>query len=281
MNRLIADSGSTKTEWCLCDGAQVAKRLCTGGINPVYQTGNDITAQLREELLPGMEGLPVPEQIHFYGAGCITQKIPAVEQALRAVFPKTEVIEVSSDMLGAARSLCGHEPGIACILGTGSNSCEYDGENITANIPPLGFILGDEGSGACLGKHLVADLLKNRLPAELKAVFLEKYALDQGSIIDRVYRQPMPNRFLASLTPFIAEHLHYPQMRQLVVSAFTAFLQRNVMQYDWKGKAVHFTGSIAYHFSVPLAEAAARCGIQPGKIEKTPMEGLIMYHYGK
>ena len=187
-------------------------------------------------------------------------------------------VEVNTDMLAAARGLCEHEPGIACIMGTGSNSGYYDGEHIKANVSPLGFILGDEGSGAYLGKLLVGDILKNQMTPELKDKFLKQFDLEPGDIIDRVYRKPFPNRFLASLSPFLAQNLHEPCVHTLVLNSFKAFLKRNVMQYDYEHSKVHFIGSVAFHYKEVLAEATQEMGIQLGTILKSPMEGLIRYH---
>ena len=181
-------------------------------------------------------------------------------------------------MLGAARGLCGHEKGIVCILGTGSNSCFYDGEEIVSNVSPLGFILGDEGSGAVLGKLLVGDILKNQLPAQLKEEFLKQFDLTAPEIIDRVYRQPYPNRFLASLSPFLAQHLVEPGIRTIVLNSFIAFIRRNVMQYDYTQYPVRFIGSVAYCYKEILQEAAKETGLGIGKILQSPMEGLIEYH---
>ena len=199
----------------------------------------------------------------------------------RAILRHLEVkgeVEVSTDMLAAARGLCGHQAGIACIMGTGSNSCYYDGEKIVQNVSPLGFILGDEGSGACLGKLLVGDLLKNQLGAELKEEFLSQYNLTPADIIDRVYRKPFPNRFLASLSPFLAQHIDNPGIRNLVLGSFKAFLKRNVMQYDYNNTPVHFIGSVAFYYQEVLSQAAYETGICLGTILKSPMEGLIAYH---
>ena len=187
-------------------------------------------------------------------------------------------IEVNTDMLAVARGLCGHKPGIACIMGTGSNSCFYDGEKIASNVSPLGFILGDEGSGAVLGKLLVGDMLKNQMTPELKEKFLNKTGLTPPEIIDRVYRQPFPNRFLASLSPFLAENIQEPSVHALVLGSFKAFFQRNVMQYDYKNHPVHFIGSVAYHYQDILHEAARELEIQITTIVKSPMQGLMTFH---
>ena len=181
-------------------------------------------------------------------------------------------------MLAAARGLCGHEAGIACIMGTGSNSCYYDGEKIIENVSPLGFILGDEGSGAVLGKLLVGNILKNQFTPELKEKFLSQFNLTPGEIIDRVYRKPFPNRFLASLSPFIAQNLQEPCVRQMVLGSFKDFFKRNVMQYDYSHNKVHFIGSVAHYYRDVLEEAANEMGIQMGTILQSPMKGLIAYH---
>ena len=277
MNILIADSGSTKTDWCVAEDGKILRRTKTDGINPVFLTDEELR-NAAEDAARQLEDMR-PEAIRFYGAGCIPTQTERVIRALRQAFPAAEDMEAGSDMLGAARGLCGHQAGIACILGTGSNSCLYDGENIVANVSPLGFILGDEGSGAVLGKLLVGSLLKNQLTPGLKEAFLEQYALTPADIIERVYRRPLPNRFLASLSPFLAEHLEDAGVHQLVLDAFRDFLRRNVMQYDWQAHDVHFCGSIAWHYKKILAEAAVSLGIRIGQIIQSPMEGLVRYHF--
>ena len=213
-------------------------------------------------------------------AGCgFPDKISMVHRAITKHLSVKNEVEVNTDMLAAARGLCGHDSGIACIMGTGSNSCYYDGKSIVTNVSPLGFILGDEGSGACLGKLLVGDILKNQMTPELKEKFLKQFDLTPADIIDRVYRKPFPNRFLASLSPFLAQNLGEPCVRALVLNSFKAFLKRNVMQYeDYQHQKVHFIGSVAFYYKEVLAEAAKEMGIQLGAIIKSPMEGLIKYH---
>ena len=277
MNILIADSGSTKTDWCVAEDGRILRRIQAGGINPVFLTDEELREAAAEaaSLLEDIR----PEAIHFYGAGCIPTQAERVIHALRQAFPTADRVEVASDMLGAARALCGRQAGIACILGTGSNSCFYDGERIVANVSPLGFILGDEGSGAVLGRLLVGALLKNQLTPGLKEAFLEQYALTPADIIERVYRRPLPNRFLASLSPFLAEHLEDAGVHQLVLDAFRDFLRRNVMQYAWQAHDVHCCGSIAWHYKKILAEAGASLGIRIGQVIQSPMEGLVRYHF--
>lgn len=275
---LIADSGSTKTDWCLAEQGVAQKRISTKGMNPFFQSEEEMAAEMQSSLLTQL-GDERPEAVYFYGAGCAFDKVEPVRRAIAHVLKLDACqVEVNSDMLAAARSVCGHQAGIACILGTGSNSCFYDGREIVANVSPLGFILGDEGSGAVLGKLLVGDLLKNQLPAGLKEEFLTYYGLTPADIIHRVYRQPFPNRFLASLSPFIATHIGVPQVRQLVKRSFVDFLQRNVMQYDYRRYRVGFNGSVAWHYRDVLSEAMADLGLQLGPIIQGPMEGLVKFH---
>ncbi len=275
---LIADSGSTKTDWCLVEHGQLVRQLFTKGINPFFQSEEEIGLEISGALLPQLKTQTF-QAVYFYGAGCaFPDKIATVLRAISQHLIVEETIEVSTDMLAAAHGLCKHEPGIACIMGTGSNSCFYDGRNMVSNVSPLGFILGDEGSGAVLGKLLVGDILKNQMPSELKEKFFERFRLTPPEIIDRVYRQPFPNRFLASLSPFLAEHIEEPTIHALVLNSFQAFLKRNVMQYDYFRYPAHFIGSVAFHYQAILREAARKVGVQIGDIQQSPMEGLIQFH---
>lgn len=274
---LIADSGSTKTDWCLIEDRTSVGLTATAGINPFFQPEEEIRQKLTDELLPQLPEGAI-RSVHFYGAGCTPEKASVLQRAIASSLPVSGEIGIHSDMLAAARSLCGHEAGIACIMGTGSNSCFYDGESITHHVSPLGFILGDEGSGAVLGRLLVGDILKNQLPAAIQEEFFRQSGLTPADIIDRVYRRPFPNRFLASFSPFIAQHLEEPAIRKLVSDSFTAFLRRNVMQYDYPHYPAHFVGSIAWHYKDLLQEAAQTVRVSIGKIVQSPMEGLIRYH---
>jgi len=278
---LIADCGSTKIDWCLVNGSKVEKQVFTCGMNAVMLTEEEIRLRIADDLMPELGGLAgAVDAVYFYGAGCISAVVcDNVAHAIRANLHSAGTIEVYSDLVAAARALCGHDSGIACILGTGSNSCCYDGKEITANVSPLGFILGDEGSGAVLGKLFLGDLLKNQLPADITQRFMREYDLDLLGVIRRVYREPQPNRFLASVAPFIAKHIDCPQIHNLVLGSFKAFFLRNVCQYDgWKTSAVHFVGSIASVFRPVLCEAAEATGCTVGKTVKSPMAGLIAYH---
>jgi len=278
---LIADCGSTKIDWCLLNGKKVEKQVFTLGMNAVMLTEEEMRARISTELMPELSDYTSKiKEVYFYGAGCLSAEVCSnVANAIKANIPGADKIEVYTDLLAAARALCGHEPGIACIMGTGSNSCFYDGEKIAANVSPLGFILGDEGSGAVLGKLFFGDLLKNQLPADVTAEFLEEYSLDLLTIIRRVYREPQPNRFLASVTPFISKHINVKEIHDMVLGTFTAFFKRNVMQYKgYEANKVNFAGSIAYYFKSVLEEAAHNSGYTIGKVIKSPMEGLLSYH---
>ncbi|MDR0543167.1 MAG: ATPase [Dysgonamonadaceae bacterium] len=272
---LIADSGSTKTEWCVAENKKQVQRIITKGMNPYFQSEEEIGNEILSALAPELKTTTF-DAVYFYGAGCLPEKIPAMQRAI-VKYLNVKTIEVNSDILAAAHGLSGNHPGIVCILGTGSNSCYYDGEKVVSNVSPLGFILGDEGSGAVLGKLLVGDLLKNRLPTGLKEKFLEQFNLTPAMIIERVYRQPFPNRFLASLSPFLAQNIEIPEIRALVFNAFKSFLDRNVKQYDYQNNKVHFVGSVAYYYKEILEEAIRECGMQLGNIMQAPMEGLILY----
>lgn len=281
--KLIADSGSTKTDWCLCNGDTVLTTIQSQGINPYHQAEEAIEQVLRNELLPQLSKNPEFNsqssiKVIYYGAGCANETAcNRVKEAIHKVL-NTKDITVHSDLLGAARALCGHEEGIACVLGTGSNSCLYNGKEIKANIPPLGYILGDEGSSAVLGRRLVGDCLKNQLPEAIREEFLAEYQLTQEIILEKVYRQPLANRFLASLTPFLSKHREVPEIHRLLIESFTDFFVRNVKQYRHPWLPIHFVGSIANAFSAELKEAAESLGMELGIIMQSPMEGLVKYH---
>lgn len=275
---LIADSGSTKTDWCIGRNLADCRTIASPGINPFHQSTDEIDRLLTSFLWPACQDLPAPTEIHFYGAGCIPEKAPVVYEALHRHFPQAD-IQVESDLLGAARALCGHKAGIACILGTGSNSCAFDGEHITHHTAPLGYILGDEGSGAVLGKRLVSDCLKRQLPDDLCQALLETYHLTPADILEKVYRQPLANRFLASLTPFLSQHRQRPEIQALLRECFTDFFRRNVCTYPFRNSPLHFTGSIAYYFQEEVREAAQALGLSVGRILRSPLEGLQAYHF--
>lgn len=275
---LIADSGSTKTAWCLVHDSQIVKRFETAGINPFFQTEDEIVAQLKDGLLPEVEANCV-ENIYFYGAGCANPEKNRVLEGLLMSVVGSKTAFVASDMLGAARGLLGRESGIACILGTGANSGVYDGEDLVKGVYAGGYILGDEGSGGVLGKLLIADWVKKQMPQDIYDALTEEYGLTYLGIVDRVYKQAFPNRWLAQFTKFMSAHREHPYIHNLLVEAFKAFFNRNIKQYDeWESLEVGFVGSIAFYFNAELKEAAEACGIKLGKVMQNPIEGLVEYH---
>lgn len=274
---LIADSGSTKTDWFLIKGGKHVDTIKTKGMNPFFQTSKEMEEEIQKRLLPGVKADEITA-VFFYGAGCIPEKTPVVANSLQCCFPKATTVEVNSDLLAAARSLCGRSAGIACILGTGSNSCFYDGRNISFNVPALGFILGDEGSGAHLGKLLVGDILKNQLGAELKEKFFKQFNTNMADIIEHVYRQPFPNRYLASLNIFLEQNKEEPKIKELLIKAFKAFIKRNILQYDYKNYPMNCIGTIAAIYKDEIGLAAQEVGVRIGTIAKSPVEGLLKYH---
>ncbi|MDR1981488.1 MAG: ATPase [Tannerellaceae bacterium] len=275
---LIADCGSTKATWCLADRGRCIQTVCTGGINPYFQSEEEISEGISNELFPRLEADRQDiEAVYFYGAGCVYEKTEVVWHIIKR-HTEAAVVEVHSDLLAAARGTCGESSGLVCVLGTGSNACFYDGQRIIQHVPSLGFILGDEGGGAVLGKLLVSDLLKDMMGGELKEKFLKQFNLTPAQIIDRVYRQPFPNRFLASLSPFLYQNLHEPAIRSLVLNSIKSFILRNLMKYDYRSYRANFVGSTAYYYKEILLEAAVETGIRIGTVCRSPMEGLLAYH---
>jgi N-acetylglucosamine kinase-like BadF-type ATPase len=294
---LIADSGGTKTDWLLIHSSglrkgEVIATFHTQGITPIHQTPDVIRHILGQELMSQLSTFPRAQlidsgvlekplmsdlQVFFYGSGCTPAHLPMMKQMLGEVFDPQKV-EVHSDLMAAARALCQREEGIACILGTGANSCLYDGCDIVRHTPALGWILGDEGSGAVLGRLLVGDVLKRQLPEAVCAAFFNCFHLTQADLIERVYRQSQPNRFLASLVPFLSEHVEDASVRQLLVCEFRRFLVRNVSAYGRPDLAISFVGGVASHFRGPLQEAVEAEGFRLGRIEPEPVRGMALFH---
>ncbi|MEZ4902654.1 MAG: N-acetylglucosamine kinase [Spirosomataceae bacterium] len=275
---LIADSGSTKTDWRLIAADGSIQQAKTVGLNPYYQDSTSIATELTQHLLPLVQESVT--DIYFYGTGCAGEEPCAiVRNGLKAVFATAEVIEVESDMLGAARGLCGHEPGIACILGTGSNNCLYDGRDIAAKIPSLGFWLGDEGSGGYLGKTLVVAFLQKEMPDDLAEKFAKRYGLNREIVLENAYKKPFPNRYFAGFSKFLFDNRSHPFAYQLVYDAFGEFLSKYVCKLaDYQQNKVHFVGSIAFYYSDILRRVATEKGITVGHIMETPIAGLTLYH---
>ncbi len=265
---IIADSGSTKTDWLIG-----SKRISTQGINPIHQDDDTIIAILNNELLSHLSPLTShPQTIRFYGAGVRPEQEERMERLLAQVFPKATSIEAKSDMLGAARALCGKEEGLACILGTGANSCLFDGKHIIQNTPPLGYILGDEGSGAVMGRMFLNALYKNRLYEGAKEEFEQFLKLNMANVIERVYRQPMANRWLASLCPYIRQHLDQPSVQEVVVQNFQLFIRHNLAPYRRPHLPINAVGSVAHFFRPQLEQAAAAEGYTIGQILRSPLD---------
>lgn len=268
-NILIADSGSTKTDWVL-DG----KRVHTQGINPFHQDEETIRGILRDELLPQVTADSV-RAIRFYGSGVRPELEEKMQRLLGEVFPQATDIEAHGDLLGACMVLCGHHEGIACILGTGANSCLYDGKRIVMNTPPLGYILGDEGSGAVLGVRFLNALYKNRLPENIRTAFETHTQMSMAQVIERVYRQPMPNRWLASLSTFIHDYISEPAVEQLVIENFRQFIVRNINLYHRPDLPINAVGSIAFYYKDQLERAVKAEGYTLGKVVRSPLDALV------
>lgn len=274
--KLIADSGSTKTDWCVLDGGNVVCRVAGHGINPFQQSYEEIKRIVKDELVCRLGPADAISEIEFYGAGCRDDKIQIMDDILSRAFVKADRVEVCSDMVGAARALFGNSEGLACILGTGANSCLYDGRSVVANVPPLGYILGDEGSGAVLGKLFVNAMYKGGLSEQLRDKFLSESGLTLAEIINKVYREPLANRFLASMSVFIHKNLDDEALRNLVIDNFRNFFRRNVCQYKRNDLPVGAVGSIAFYYHEQLECAAKLEGYELVKVVKSPMDGLIL-----
>lgn len=278
--KLIVDSGSTKTDWGFFSTVYDVKTAKTQGINPCHQSEEEIRTIIKNELLPNTQAIDLASinKVFYYGAGCATESICTQMAGILKEFIPNAVISVYSDMLGAARALCGRTEGVTCILGTGSNSCLYDGKQIVDQIPSLGFILGDEGSGAALGRRLISDCLKRQLPDSVCREFMERYSLTKESIIESVYRKPLPNRFIAGFAPFVYEKRAVPEVHKMIIQCFQEFFTRNVINYHKPWLPVHFIGSLASSFAEELKETADSLGMTIGKIDTSPMSGLVDYH---
>jgi N-acetylglucosamine kinase-like BadF-type ATPase len=272
---IIADSGSTKVDFRVVDDNGRVRKTACGGLNPVYVSSQAIQDALKTQVLP-LSGKKV-DAIYFYGAGVIGETADKVRGAFTEVFDY-DLIYVESDMLGAARALFGDRPGIACILGTGSNSCFYDGRRIVSNVRSGGFILGDEAGGADLGKRLLKAFIKGLMPSELEKEFEERYRLDYTAIVGKVYREPEPGKFLGSFSPFLEEHLDDPFIVNLIAGAFDDFIRVNLMQYDYGHLEVSFIGSVASVYRDILKRCLDDAGLQLGTIMRSPIDALVEYH---
>lgn len=274
--KLIAESGSTRTEWVLVEDNNLIQRAFTEGLNPFFQTRREISRSVRLGL-PELFFKKKLEQVYFYGAGCSSHEKKNILGASLVAQFKTP-IQVESDLLAAARGLFKCEAGIACILGTGSNSCFYDGKIIAKNVKAGGYILGDEGSGAVMGKHFLSDVLKGLAPKDITNDFYDKFRINANEVMESVYNRPFPNRFLATVSYFLADYLNEDYVYNLITSNLRSFFTRNVCQYDYQNYPVRFVGSLAYLYADLLREIAKEFVINLQVIEETPINGLIEYH---
>ncbi|MBE0663553.1 MAG: ATPase [Bacteroidales bacterium] len=275
---IVADSGSTKTDWRLFDKRHGVQELQTIGLNPYFLTGSEISSVLEKELHPILNKAEVSE-VYFYGSGCShADKIMEIENALSDFFSNANII-VESDLLGTAKALCGNKLGIVAILGTGSNSCVYDGEKITDQLLSLGYVLGDEGSGAVLGKKVLKAALSGNMPESLLKDFQEAFSIRPDVVLQKIYRKPFPNRYLASFAPFATKHMADAWMNALLKEHLVDFFKEMVMIYDgYKEYNLNLTGSLAWHLLPLIEELCKKYEIQLGKVLKQPIDDLLNYH---
>jgi glucosamine kinase len=277
MTKLIADSGATKAEWCLLqDGKK--KTIFTQGISPYFLSTTQIIDLLQKELLPKVKNAFIDE-IYYYGTGCANPaNAKSVKKSLQKVFSGAK-IEVTHDLMGAAKALCGHEKGLACILGTGSNSCFYNGKKIIRNSPGLGYVLGDEGSGAYLGKKVIQYYLYGTFDEELRGRFDLTYTITTAEILENVYKKPLPNRYLASFTNFLAENRGHYMVENILEDGLNDFFFTHLCKYKeiWT-LPVHFTGGVAFGFRDVIQQLCNSYEFEMGKVLKNPMQGLVEYH---
>jgi len=277
---LIADGGSTKTAWSLVNpNTGEINEYRTEGYNPYFIGTDGIIHSLNNQLLPDLETDQV-KQIFFYGAGCSTpEKNDVVFQAIKTCFPQS-TIYVGHDMLAAARALLQNEKGFAAILGTGANTCMYDGKNVSLNIDSLGYLMGDEGSGSYIGKKVVRDFMRGYLPDDLQKAFAEKYQLSNEDIFDNLYHKPLPNRFLASFCDFAADHYQHQHIKELIRQSFFDFFNNLVSHYpDYKKYSFNCIGSVGFNFKDILLEVGEQqFGMKPGKLLPSPITELVRYH---
>lgn len=276
---IIADGGSTKTNWCLLNKENKKVYFNTEGYNPYFIDSPGIIQSLRNNLPDNLDINSI-EHVSFYGAGCSNaEKNEVVASALRTVFTKAKVF-VSHDLLAAARALLGNEPGFAAILGTGTNTCYYDGQEITLNIDSLGYMLGDEGSGSYIGRRLLRDYMRGSMPQELMDAFDRTYGYSHDEILDRIYKKPLPNRFLASFSKFLYDNNNVqPYARTVIKDSFTAFFRDLVSRYpDYQKYSFNCIGSVGYNFRDVLVEVSNEFGMKVGNVVRSPIDDLVQYH---
>lgn len=279
--KLVADAGATKIDWGIIDyGTKTPEDNCfsTIGINPYFFQSDEIVNILLKEIPKDIDKLKV-EEIFYYGAGCSSEgRIKRVNDALKQIFPRAQIL-VTHDLLGAAIALCGNSKGIACILGTGSNSCLYDGKEIIDQHGGIGFILGDEGSGAHLGKLFVQQLFYKNVPEDLRDDFYETFKLKDEQIIDSIYMKEYPNRFLASFAPFLSKHVKNKFIDKIVLQSFKEFFENHIKYFrNYKEYPFNAVGSISIHFEEQIRKTVADFDMQAGIFIEKPINHLVDYH---
>ena len=277
MIKLIADSGATKAEWCLLNNGK-KKTIITQGISPYFLSTEQITDLLLKELKPKLKSIIIDE-IYYYGTGCANpENAKSVKKSIKNIFGGAS-IEINHDLMAAARALCGREKGIACILGTGSNSCYYDGKKIIKNSPGLGYVLGDEGSGAYLGKKVIQYYLYDTFDEELRGRFEATYTTTAAEILENIYKKPLPNRYLAGFTKFLADNRDHYMIENIIEDGLNDFFFTHLCKYKevWN-MPVNFAGSVAFGFKDVLQQLCNSYEFELGRIMKNPMEGLVEYH---
>lgn len=278
---VIADMGSTKTDWSFVDDNKKVTLIKTQGFNPYFYSTEEIKLILKPAFLNKNLHLTSVLKLYFYGSGCSSdEKCATVKDALTEFFPNAEIF-VTHDLLGSARAVCGRNKGIACILGTGSNSCLYDGGNIVANVPSLGFLLGDEGGGSDMGRELIKYYNYGELPIDLEQKFEQEFKMNRKLLLKEVYETKHPNVYCATYSRFVAEHKLNPVMQQLIDERLDQFFKRHVIKYEgYKELPINFIGSTAYYYADTLRKVAIRYGTRVGIIIQNPMEKLIAFHHG-
>lgn len=275
----IVDSGATKTEWCFLNESGEEKRVHTGGLNPYVTGEEDIRRCLEKDLYPFIDNTKV-KHLFFFGSGCAdSTKRGVLQGELESFFSKADV-NIDSDLAGAALALCGHKPGIVAILGTGASTCFYDGEKIRSRVPSLGYVLGDEGSGARIGIRFLSDYLREGMPEDLREKFAPLCPYPIHEIIDTVYHGREVPRFLGEMAVFSDGRTSHPYVREVMLTEFSAFFRTQVLPYGKQAQdhTVNLIGSIAYFSQELLKEAAKTYGLTIGKVIKTPMDELINYY---
>lgn len=277
MKKLIADAGSTKIDWVVLEDKKVIKRVTSRGFNPNYAEYHVLLDILYKELL---DVFPAVDAVYYYGSGCGSEKVQQeMRQYLKVYFEEAKEVHVTHDLMGACHAVLGHEKGIACILGTGANSCVYDGENITERAVSLGYLVGDEGSGCYIGRKLTRAYFYGMMPEDLKACFEREYRLDLSEFIDKVYHQSEPSKYLAGFTRFAGDHIDHPFIKDLMKGCFHDFIQAFVLRYkDCRDLPVSFVGSVAFYFQTLLYECLSADGLTMGKVMRSPMDGLIQMY---